>query len=181
MRAAALAGGAVSVFIVGAGVLIAELAISLPLSTERNYQGTDFKIPKRTTSAAADASRTAQVSRERRRNSDGLAMWEYSLGAGFTREFQQETERLATTTGGEPVHDASGGRPGSVHKPATSIAPGIDKEPTFIGIQHIQQAVFQAPGQSRHPQSLRPFSATKTGGAEGAGVVEGRRPGPNNR
>jgi hypothetical protein len=52
-----------------------------PLSSERNYQGTDFKIPKRTTSAAAKASRTAQVSREMRRSGDGLAMWEYSFGA----------------------------------------------------------------------------------------------------
>jgi hypothetical protein len=74
MRAAALAGGAVSVFIVGADVLMAELAIGLPLSSEHSYQGTDFTIPKRTNKAAANASRTAQVSRETRRNGDELAM-----------------------------------------------------------------------------------------------------------
>jgi len=32
-------------------------------------------------------------------------------------------EKLATTTGGEPVHDASGGKPGSVHNAEASIAP----------------------------------------------------------
>jgi hypothetical protein len=122
MRAAALAGGAVSVFIVGADVLMAELAIGLPLSSEHSYHGTDFTTPKRTSRAAANASRTAQVSRETRRNGDGLVMKEYSCGACCIKEFQRETERLATTTGGEPVHDACGRRRGRVHGIEVSIA-----------------------------------------------------------
>jgi hypothetical protein len=37
-------------------------------------------------------------------------------------EFQRETDKLATTTGGEPVHHASGSRLGSIHKFEASIA-----------------------------------------------------------
>ena len=40
----------------------------------------------------------------------------------LVKEFQRETERLATTTGGEPVHDACGGTPGSMHEIEASIA-----------------------------------------------------------
>jgi hypothetical protein len=72
---------------------MAELAIGLPLSIERNYQGTDLKIPKRTTSAAAKASRTAQLSRETRRSGDGLAIWEYSFGAFCDVKFERREER----------------------------------------------------------------------------------------
>jgi hypothetical protein len=125
MRAAALAGGGVSVFIVGADVLMAELAIDLPLSCEHSYQGTDFTIPKRTSRAAAKARSTAQVSREMRRNGDGLAMLEYSCGTCWIKEFQRETEMLATTTGGEPVHDhARNGVFCTVHVTQASIASG---------------------------------------------------------
>src|SRR6266851_766806 len=99
MRAAALAGVAgAGAAAVGAGVLIAELDMGRPLSSERNYQGTDFKIPKRTTSAAVKASRTAQVSREMRRRGDGLAIWEYSFGAFCDDELERREEKKEGTS-----------------------------------------------------------------------------------
>jgi hypothetical protein len=76
-----------------------------------------FKTPKRTSSTAANASRTAQVSSERRRSGDGWDIFEYSCGEKpktVLQEFQRGGE-LATTTGKEPVHDAYGGMKGSAH------------------------------------------------------------------
>ena len=53
-------------------------------------------------------------------------MWEYSFGAFCDDETgaKRGREKLATTTGGEPVHDASGSKLGSVHRVELSIAPG---------------------------------------------------------
>jgi hypothetical protein len=60
-----------------------------------------FKTPKRTSSTAANASRTAQVSREMRRSGDGWDIYEYSYGEKPKKVLQGfEQERgLATTTG----------------------------------------------------------------------------------
>ena len=38
------------------------------------------------------------------------------------RIFERETEKLATTTGGEPVHDACGDRRGRIHSVDVSTA-----------------------------------------------------------
>jgi hypothetical protein len=83
-----------------------------------------FKTPKRTSSTAANASRTAQVSSERRLSGDGWDIFEYSCGEKpktVLQEFQRGRE-LATTTGGEPVHHAYSGKRGSVHNLNFSIA-----------------------------------------------------------
>src|SRR5271170_328058 len=80
-----------------------------------------FRTSKRTSRAAASASRTAQVSRETRLSSDGCDMWKYSCGGlylckGIRLELQRG-RKLATTTGGEPVHaDARNSMLGKVHE-----------------------------------------------------------------
>src|SRR6202035_6174963 len=41
----------------------------------------------------------------------------------LVRIIQRETEKLATTTGGEPVHNACGDRRGRIHRVDVSTAP----------------------------------------------------------
>src|ERR1700722_20929884 len=80
IRPAGLTGAAVGAGVAGAGVRRAELAMDLPLSRDRSYQGMVFRMPKRTSNAAASASRTAQESRETRRSGDDLDICGYSYG-----------------------------------------------------------------------------------------------------
>src|ERR1700722_13957167 len=127
MRRAGLTGAAVGAGVAGAGVRRAELAMELPLSRDRSYQGMVFRMPKRTSTAAASASRTAQESRETRRSGDDLDICGYSYGDclnGMRGLNFCEERKLATTTGGEPAHsDARDGRSGIVHKADFTIAP----------------------------------------------------------
>src|ERR1700722_671485 len=127
IRPAGLTGAAVGAGVAGAGVRRAELAMDLPLSRDRSYQGMVFRMPKRTSNAAASASRTAQESRETRRSGDELDICGYSyeerLNGMRGLNFREE-RKLATTTGGEPVHSAArDGRSGIVHKADFTIAP----------------------------------------------------------
>src|ERR1700722_20730954 len=127
MRPAAVAGGAAGASVVGAGVRIAGLAMDLPLSRDRSYQGIVFRMPKRTSNAAASASRTAHESRETRRSGDELDICGYSYEERLNgmRELNfREERKLATTTGGEPVHSAArDDRNGIVHRADFTIAP----------------------------------------------------------
>jgi len=126
MRPAALAGGAGAGAVAAeAGVLIAELDMGRPLSSERNYKEqiskfqNELRVPRR-----------RRAERPRYRGKCGEAAMDWPCGNTPLEHFvtmkldRRGKKKLAATTGGEPVHDASGGRLWQRTWVQASIAPG---------------------------------------------------------
>jgi len=100
----------------------------------RSYQGIVLRMPKRTSRAAASATRTAQVSRERRLTGAGVDMGNTPMAAVLL-SFSEEVRRglAATTTGGEPAsQDECDGLFAAVHAEKSSIAPYRMQAPSRV-------------------------------------------------